>query len=404
MNYEFPKITHISQVLAAIEGRDEFQIKVDEQYGYTVINYMVNFEDTFPPVVDTLTAIRRECRGITFDTASGNIISRKYHKFFNIGEKPETQVDSIDWSKPYRRFKKLDGSMITPLWVHNQIHWCTKRGITEVTKPVAEWASTTENAKYHALSRHWINLGWTPIFEWCSRLQKIVVDYPTTQLVLTAIRHNETGVYLQADMLANEANVYEIPCAPFGEIQTSFNIQILDEIRNLVGEEGDIFRFENGHMLKQKGEWYSNIHKTLEHLIFEKDVIRLILDEKLDDVKPFLPEDLVSSVDKFSHSILSGMQKTASRIYWETLAFYDNSNGSKKKFAEWVEKNYTGLTIVLAFKTWDIISLGKGEQDVFEHLISLAKKHTSSQTRVNDFRMMWGSAKWTDYLSTKSEE
>ena len=48
MNYEFPIINKISDVLPAIEGRDEFVVA--EKEGYTVINYNVMMADTFPDV------------------------------------------------------------------------------------------------------------------------------------------------------------------------------------------------------------------------------------------------------------------------------------------------------------------------------------------------------------------
>ena len=50
MNYEFPHITNISDVLPAIEGRDEFVVA--EKEGYTVINYNVMMADTFPDVLE----------------------------------------------------------------------------------------------------------------------------------------------------------------------------------------------------------------------------------------------------------------------------------------------------------------------------------------------------------------
>ncbi len=100
MNYEFPYISTISDVLLAIEGRDEFVVA--EKEGYTVINYNVMMADTFPDVIDDqasgmfeqydyYAALRRECRGIIFDTATGEILRRPFHKFFNVNEREETQ-------------------------------------------------------------------------------------------------------------------------------------------------------------------------------------------------------------------------------------------------------------------------------------------------------------------------
>jgi len=85
MNYEFPLIRNISDVLPAIEGRDEFIVA--EKEGYTVINYNVMMADTFPDITvedyiihsstealeSYYAATRRECRGIIFDTATGYV-------------------------------------------------------------------------------------------------------------------------------------------------------------------------------------------------------------------------------------------------------------------------------------------------------------------------------------------
>ena len=45
MNYDFPEIKTIQDVLPHISGRDEFRI-MDKDW-YTVINYMVSLENTF---------------------------------------------------------------------------------------------------------------------------------------------------------------------------------------------------------------------------------------------------------------------------------------------------------------------------------------------------------------------
>jgi hypothetical protein len=38
--------------------------------------------------------------------------------------------------------------------------------------------------------------GWTPIFEWCSKTNLIVLSYESDQLVLTAMRNMKTGRYM----------------------------------------------------------------------------------------------------------------------------------------------------------------------------------------------------------------
>jgi len=397
MTYQFPVITHLSQVLDAIEGREEFVIRVSDEHDYTIVNYAVNFEDTFPPVTDERTAILRECRGITFRTSTGEILSRKYHKFFNLGERPETLPTNVDWSVPYRKFDKLDGSMITPLLINGEIRWCTKMGLTDVAKPVDEF--TRDKIHYHEFAKYWIDQGFTPIFEWCSRQQRIVIDYPEEALVLTAIRENITGTYKSYDEMREEADTYDIPLVQAGPEITGFDEEAVAEIRALEGREGDVWRNRAGHMLKLKGDHYCLIHKTLEHLNFEKDVIRLILDEKLDDAKPFLPEDLVSRADDFAKSIFTGLKKRASDLYWEVQADFDNLNGSKKKFADRVK---TRPDARFLFWTWDHIE--DGEDAVYDMLANAVGDNLGSQTKVNAFRWVWGGSSWSAFRDTPTEE
>jgi T4 RnlA family RNA ligase len=399
--YKFPHITHIDQVLAAIAGRDEFVVKVDADNDYTVVNYLVNFEDTFPPVIDERTAILRECRGITFRTSTGQVIARKYHKFFNLGERPETMPENIDWTRKRRKMEKLDGSMITPLETKGEIHWCTKMGMTGVAAPIDVWAE--DKPHYEAFARHWMGQNKTPIFEWCSRMQRIVIDYVETRLVLTAIRDNVTGAYEPYEALVAAGAAHGIPVVKASDPIEGISDAEIAEIRAIEGEEGEVWAFEgDDERLKLKGEWYSILHKTLDHLNHEKDVIRLILDEKLDDAKPFLPEDLVKAADDFAHSIYNGLRARASTLYWEVQADYDNMNGGKKKFADKIVRNEDKVLNGIKFWMWDHIQ--DGETGLYEYLVAFVQKQLGTQTKVNGVRYLWGGTQWASFRDAPKEE
>ena len=75
MNYEFPTITHIGVVLAAIDGEPNFKVKQTEIDGevITIIDYLLNTPEVFPVVGDVYAALRRECRGIAFN-AAGEVV------------------------------------------------------------------------------------------------------------------------------------------------------------------------------------------------------------------------------------------------------------------------------------------------------------------------------------------
>ena len=193
MRYQFPTITHLDQVRPAIAGCDEFII-AERDWGY-VVNYMVAMSDTFPFVFTEEDAIRRECRGLLF-YKDGSIMARRLHKFFNVNERDETQFHAVKWSQPHVILEKLDGSMITPVIMPDGgIRWGTKMGITEVSMQAEEFVA--RHPQYEQFARMvMVNLGFTPIFEWTSRKQRIVIDYEEDNLVLIAVRDNVTGEYL----------------------------------------------------------------------------------------------------------------------------------------------------------------------------------------------------------------
>lgn len=192
MHYQFPVIRHISDVLPHIEGREEFVV-AERDFG-TVINYVVATANTFDMngPDDLGGAIRRECRGLKF-FPNGEIGARPFHKFFNVGEREETQPHEIVMSQSHTIMEKLDGSMIHPMMVNGYIRWMTKMGITEVSMQAEEFI--VKNTKYKNFSAWCINEGLTPIFEWTSPFNQIVLPYEKENLTLLAVRDNITGEY-----------------------------------------------------------------------------------------------------------------------------------------------------------------------------------------------------------------
>jgi RNA ligase len=245
MNYQFPLITNISDVLPAIEGRDEFVVA--EKEGYTVINYNVMMADTFD------CNIRRECRGIIFDSETGEILRRPFHKFFNVNERDETQDHVVDLSRPHVILEKLDGSMIAPFIVNGQMIWGTKMGATDVAKPVEEFVKN--HPAYADFALDALADGDIPIFEWCSRKQRIVLDYPEDRLILTGIRENASGEYWTHTEMCEYAEAFGIPVVRAFEPQTDMKA-FLEYVSGLEDLEGFIVRFDDGHMLKLKCHWY----------------------------------------------------------------------------------------------------------------------------------------------------
>ena len=284
MNYQFPEIRTIEDVLPHIEGRSEF-IVAEREFG-TVINYVVAMADTFDMTGpdDLGGAIRRECRGLIFDT-EGRIMSRPFHKFFNVNEREETQthVIALDLLFDHVIMEKMDGSMIRPVRVNGMVRLATKMGVTDIAVE-AENLLTPEQYEWleDAMSD---NL--TPIFEYIAPTNKIVIEYSEPKLVLLAMRGNFSGKYV----MPNFAPFEIVP--QYGSVEGGLS-EYIARAREMQGREGDIIRFANGHMLKIKNDWYVRIHKTKDLIRSDRNIADIIVNEQLDDVLPLLDaSDLV---------------------------------------------------------------------------------------------------------------
>lgn len=396
MKYKFPVIEHLDDVRPAIEGRDEFII-AERDWGY-VVNYMVAMADTFPEVKtaggsaamrerETLyKAIRRECRGLLFHK-DGTIMARRLHKFFNINERDETRFETVDFDQPHVILEKLDGSMITPVVTDAGLRWGTKMGITDVSMGAELFVA--KHPHYAKLASDLMGRGLTPIFEWCSRKQRIVVDYPEDRLVLIAVRNTVTGEYMSFDALEAFAEMLDIDVVKAYEGTAANMRHLMDETKDAEGIEGWIIRFDDGHMLKVKGEWYLRIHKTKDNLSFEKNVVDLLVNEKMDDVKAFMMEEDRQRVEQFEQVFWQGVAVAVAR-YEDYFSMVQKAGLDRKRFAlEWMPtvKANDPFAPTYVFARFN----GK---DPRELVVEEIKKNTGTQTKIDYVRHLWGDARW----------
>ena len=384
MDYQFPHIECLDDVLPAIEGRDEF-IVATREWG-TVVNYMVSMADTFPAVENHMDAIRRECRGILF-YPDGRIMSRRLNKFFNVNERDETLAHKIDLGQPHVILEKLDGSMITPVFTEAGIRWGTKMGITEVSMQAEEFVA--RNPQYAQFAEWCETMRLTPIFEWCSRKQRIVVDYPTDRLVLIALRGTMTGEYKQYCDLVVLGNQFGIEVVRAYEGTTDNMEHLIAETRAMADAEGWIIRFDDGQMLKVKGDWYVRIHKTKDNLIWEKNVVELLINEKMDDVKPYMLDEDLKRIDSFETDFwigINGMVNWYEEYFQAVLAM----DADRKQFAQSMMPSIPKGSFLPQF----VFGRFDGK-DARELIINHIKKNCGTQTKVDSVREMWGGARWS---------
>jgi RNA ligase len=391
MNYDFPRITHIDDVLPHISGKDEF--RMIEKDWYTVVNYAVAFEDTFQWNSDDPvgSAIRRECRGLIFDV-NGVLVSRPYNKFFNIGEKEETQLNKVNFYEPHIVLEKLDGSMIRPIPTPEGFRLATKMGITDVAMNAEVFVA--DKPHYAIFINKCIQKGTTPIFEWVSRKNRIVVDYPEDNLILTGMRYNDTGKYVDYQIMSDYATAWNIPVVKAVDGLAVQNIDLfVKQVREWDDGEGIVLRFDTGHMVKVKADDYVLRHKSKDSIGQEKNVLQTILDDSVDDLVPLLTPEDGERIQRFQNAFYAGLDEVA----YEMAELFVKGNQmypEKKDFAvEFVQKKVEPIYAPIMYA----MKAGRGSKEV---LIEMIGKSLGSQPKIDSARWMFGGIDW-NYLDTK---
>ena len=380
--FEFAHIYNLDDVRHAIS--EDFYL-AERPWGF-VINYHIN---AFPEIKDDMSDeekeleyFRREFRGIKFDV-NGNLIARPFHKFFNWGEK-EAEMAHFDFNQPFVIMDKLDGSMIHPMMVDNKIMWCSKMGPTDVAQQAAKFVET--HPEYIEFVEAAMGGGYTPIFEWCSRQQRIVVDYPEDALILTAVRDMRTGHYISMPSMKAKAEHYGIPVVKTWNGTFNGINAFMEAVGGEEQCEGYIIRFENGHMVKLKNAWYLNLHRAKSELDNERNVWRLVLNQQHDDLIAQLDDEARKALETFAEKV-SGYVKLLSSRYHAGVTHAAKAWPARKDFAINFAQKTDHPSVV--FKILD----GK---DPFDAVTEYLLAHSSNAAKMEGVKKDSG-INWRDY-------
>ncbi len=361
-------IDHLDDVLPIIEPDTGIIHSVHQ--GYSVINYVFSVENTFD------TAIARECRGLKF-APDGSLIARPFHKFFNLGEKRPPQEEP--WGMSHIVLDKLDGSMIHPAMVAGEMVFMTRMGMSAQ----AQHAWRHAGPEVRALCQEMISAGYTPILEFTSPDNRIVVAYDVPALTVLAIRHMRTGLYIPHAEMERIAAKHGVAAArSFGSVD---NIgRFWNEARALEGVEGYVIAFENGHRIKIKADAYVLRHKALAGLAHEKNLLAWIATDAVDDVLPLLTPDAASFVRGYQTQVMEAISELEREI-GEFVA--EHADLPRKDFAMKTKDEVPARLQSVAFRALDGTPIRKCLMEILE-------RASGSDTKVEAIRPLFGMA-WT---------
>ena len=282
--------------------------------------------------------------------------------------------------------------MIRPIPTPEGFRLATKAGITDVAMNAEVFVA--DKPHYATFINKCIQKGMTPIFEWCSRKNRIVVDYPEDQLILTGIRDNDTGSYVTYEIMKSYATAWNIPVVKAVDGLSVQNIDLfVKQVREWDDGEGIVLRFDTGHMVKVKADDYVLRHKSKDSINQEKNVLQTILNDSVDDLVPLLTPEDADRLKRFQGAFWVSVDDLAS----EMADLYNAGNlmyPEKKDFAvEFVQKKILPIHSPIMYG----MKAGKGSKEV---LIDLIGKSLGSQPKIDAARWMFGGIEW-NYLDTK---
>lgn len=330
MNYgKLPSSQEMNALVEATKGLTNYEFEPGViNYSYAILE-KESFNDP----------LAREFRGMLYDTVAQRPIIRGFHKFFNLDEREENRFENLPWDELVDIQYKLDGSCIMATLYNGRLYAKTKNSmkgelVESSSRMILDNSNLMEILKDH---ENEVTFIFERLYTSHDEYSGVVTEYPEDELVLLAARNNETGEYYDISIFADRLRIN----------QNSIQNQItLNEIQNADGDlasikahiadlkrethEGFILVFKD-RMVKVKTDAYLNQVSTLANLN-DREVVRLILDEKLDDIYSFVSQRFHGKYDDriegLLEMVISGMEK----IDDDVLAFDTQGKQGKELF------------------------------------------------------------------------
>jgi len=236
----------------------------------------------------------RECRGLVLEVGTWDVAARSFTRFFNAGECPAEEA-KFDWTN-FSAEEKADGSLMLLYWHEADGIWrVNTRGSFALGEIQPGLGKTWEEAFYLALPNEKalddLPKGNTYVFEFCSRWNKVVRDYPDPTLFLLTSFANATGAELSEFVLDNYAKLLRVKRPERYTLSTLAEVAAFTNSQEATFE-GCVLRDRHGMRLKVKNPSYVALHhlKDNGNVFATKRLVPLLLRNEHHEVLTAFPE------------------------------------------------------------------------------------------------------------------
>ena len=306
-------------------------------YKLASFNYFIcgwnDFENPLPnkPEVNAF-----DMRGTTFVFQKDGSLWKRFFmlpKFYNLNQVELTQYKNIKDKEIINVTQKEDGSLIAFMMLPNGKLFAKTIGSFASEQAEAAYNILYINEEHVLWVKHLLEEGYTPLFEYVSWDNRIVLKYNIPQIRFIGVRNNTTGEYLTAGELTNE----KIPEGIQPIISKNYTLDELLEMSSLVeNREGWVIKYDD-FLVKIKTKWYFDRHNLRTQNIFREDyIISNYINETLDDLVSMLNPDedkdafeFVENVTNATNNFINHIDKCVNKLIEESSSPFYADHWSK---------------------------------------------------------------------------
>jgi T4 RnlA family RNA ligase len=332
--YFLPTYQECREICDANDNFTFFETKhCIDGYKISIFSYRLAMPTLFTNPIDSKPEIKaHEMRGLTFVWNEDGSLYQRYllmDKFFNLNQSECSAYSLLKDEKIKEITYKEDGSILSFIKLPNGRIIAKTKASFEADQAIRAQALYEGNTSINIFVNYCLNNNIVPIFEFVSPMNRIVLRYDKTNLVIIKLRDNLTGKYISINDLPKSVVDGNTLVKTFDGFSLDDLIAKCEVDKDY---EGYVVTFESGKMIKLKLLDYIALHNLhTEDLHREDAIISLIIEEKIDDILAQLVEGderrvmILELIDLVNHHIM--------RECHEIKALYEKFDGNRKDFA-----------------------------------------------------------------------
>ena len=350
------KVLNFDEMMNLCDSTDNFDYVDEEVYGVTTrtFNYRLDIFSSFAQVGG------RNFRGTCFELNSKKLLALPFFKFFNYNQSAFTLDTNVKKWNLINIFEKVDGSLVYFYKVNDNLLCRTKRTCRNL-QCIHSMELVNKNSELKKYINYVIDLGYTPMFEFISPLNELIVKYNFETLCFLALRNRTTGKVYFADSTEvpiyksdklqtypivdniyslqdtiNECTRYKGRYYVLKLLKHFKNNKIVKRIIDYIQEknrngvrEGYVLSFDNGEIVKIKRLTYISLFKIREAINSDVSIVELLFNETLDDVIGEFKDNEI--VLKYIEMIIECVNDTWNKTLKDAKRFYESHKDMLQK-------------------------------------------------------------------------